>query len=146
MQGAICRDVRLATRVMAHGDPRDPWWVPAAFDHPAGERPSIALTRDPHGDPLHAEIDAALTADVSVGLRRPERSQCARPLSQRDLQRRRERSRLAGGRGAGEARGRMTGRVQIIGRRFREDLILDAMEAVEARLAVMTAALRESLG
>ncbi|PYS44380.1 MAG: amidase, partial [Acidobacteria bacterium] len=35
VQGAIARtvaDVRLATRVMAAGDPRDPWWVPAPFD------------------------------------------------------------------------------------------------------------------
>ena len=35
VQGAIARtvaDVRLATRVMAGGDVRDPWWVPAPFD------------------------------------------------------------------------------------------------------------------
>ena len=37
VQGAICRevrDVRLATRVLAGGDPRDPWWVPVPFDGP----------------------------------------------------------------------------------------------------------------
>jgi amidase len=65
VQGAICRevrDVRLATRVMARGDPRDPWWVPAPFDTwPAEARPRIALTRESHGYPLHADIDRALT-------------------------------------------------------------------------------------
>ena len=65
VQGAICRevrDVRLATRIMAQGDPRDPWWVPAPFDTwPVEDRPRIALTRESHGYPLHADIDAALT-------------------------------------------------------------------------------------
>ena len=64
VQGAIARevrDVRLATRVMAHGDPRDPWWVPAPFDWPEEAKPKIALTRESHGYPLHAEIDAAIT-------------------------------------------------------------------------------------
>jgi amidase len=64
VQGAICRevrDVRLATRVMAHGDARDPWWVPAPFDTwPAAERPRIALTRESHGYPLHPDINAAI--------------------------------------------------------------------------------------
>ena len=64
VQGAIARevrDVRLATRVMAHGDPRDPWWVPAPFDWPNEDKPKIALTRESHGYPLHADIDAAIT-------------------------------------------------------------------------------------
>jgi amidase len=65
VQGPICRevrDVRLAVRVMAHGDPRDPWWVPAPFDTwPATELPRIALTRESHGYPLHPDIDAAIT-------------------------------------------------------------------------------------
>ena len=42
VQGAICRevrDVRLATRVLAAGDPRDPWWVPVPFDGPALDPP-----------------------------------------------------------------------------------------------------------
>src|SRR5215471_364116 len=64
VQGAICRevrDVRLATRVMAHGDPRDPWWVPAPFDTwAAADRPRIAMTRQSHGYPLHPDIDAAI--------------------------------------------------------------------------------------
>jgi amidase len=68
VQGAICRevrDVRLATRVMAHGDPRDPWWVPAPFDTwPAADRPRIAMTRESHGYPLHPDIDAAITRAV----------------------------------------------------------------------------------
>jgi len=63
VQGAIARevrDVRLATRVMAHGDPRDPWWVPAPFDWPDAGKPKIALTRASHGYLLHGEIDAAI--------------------------------------------------------------------------------------
>ena len=65
VQGAICRevrDVRLATRVMAQGDPRDPWWAPVPFDTwPATERPRIALTRESYGYPIHADIDAAIS-------------------------------------------------------------------------------------
>jgi len=65
VQGAICRevrDVRLATRVMAQGDPRDPWWVPVPFDTwPPADRPRIVLTRESYGYPMHADIDAALT-------------------------------------------------------------------------------------
>jgi amidase len=65
VQGAICRevrDVRLATRVMAQNDPRDPWWVPAPFDTwPKEERPRIALTRETYGYPMHPDIDAAIT-------------------------------------------------------------------------------------
>src|SRR5262245_3229162 len=68
VQGAICRevrDVRLATRIMAHGDPRDPWWVPAPFDtwpSPSPDEPRrIALARESHGYPMHADIDAAIT-------------------------------------------------------------------------------------
>ena len=41
VQGAICRevrDVRLATRIMAKGDARDPWWVPAPFEGEAAPR------------------------------------------------------------------------------------------------------------
>jgi amidase len=55
------RDVRLATRVMAQGDPRDPWWVPAPFDWPNEQRPAVAMTRATHGYPMHRDIDAALT-------------------------------------------------------------------------------------
>jgi amidase len=69
VQGAICRevrDVRLATRIMSHGDPRDPWWVPAPFDTwPAAERPRIALTRESHGYVMHADIDAAITRSAN---------------------------------------------------------------------------------
>ncbi len=64
VQGAICRhvaDVRLATRVMAQRDPRDPWWVPAPFD---GERmPApirVAVTKNAHGYPIHPEIAHAV--------------------------------------------------------------------------------------
>jgi amidase len=69
VQGAICRevrDVRLATRIMAHSDPRDPWWVPAPFNTwPTAARPRIALTRESHGYVMHADIDAAITRAAS---------------------------------------------------------------------------------
>ncbi|MBM4441019.1 MAG: amidase [Candidatus Rokubacteria bacterium] len=64
VQGAICRevaDVRLATRVMAGRDARDPWWVPAPFDGEPLERPiRVALTKNAHGYPMHRDIAAAL--------------------------------------------------------------------------------------
>jgi amidase len=64
VQGAMCRevcDVRLATRIMAGGDPRDPWWVPAPFDGPPPPRPiKVAFTKQAHGYPIHPEIVRAL--------------------------------------------------------------------------------------
>jgi amidase len=60
VQGAIARtvaDVRLATRVMAVGDPRDPWWVPVPFEGEAPPKPiPIAVTRNSHGYPMHPGI------------------------------------------------------------------------------------------
>jgi amidase len=60
VQGAIARtvaDVRLATRVMAGGDPRDPWWVPAPFDgEPLPGPIRVAVTRNSHGYPMHPGI------------------------------------------------------------------------------------------
>src|ERR1700678_1489200 len=56
VQGAIARsvaDVRLATRVMAGGDVRDPWWVPAPFDgEPLTQPVRVAVTRNRHGYPI----------------------------------------------------------------------------------------------
>jgi amidase len=64
VQGAICRevrDVRLATRVMAQRDARDPWWVPAPFDgEPVPAPIPVAFTRNAHGYPMHREIGDAL--------------------------------------------------------------------------------------
>ena len=64
VQGAICRevrDVRLATRVMAARDARDPWWVPAPFDgEPLPAPIRVAVTRNAHGYPMHPDIDRAL--------------------------------------------------------------------------------------
>jgi amidase len=64
VQGAICRevrDVRLATRAMAGRDVRDPWWVPAPFDgEPLPTPIRVAVTRNSHGYPMHAEIGRAL--------------------------------------------------------------------------------------
>lgn len=60
VHGAIARtvaDVRLATRVMAGGDPRDPLWVPAAFEgEPLQEPICVAVTRNSHGYPMHPGI------------------------------------------------------------------------------------------
>jgi amidase len=60
VQGAIARtaaDVRLATCVMAAGDPRDPWWVPAPFDgEPLAKPIRVAVTRNGHGYAIHPGI------------------------------------------------------------------------------------------
>jgi amidase len=60
VQGAIARtvaDVRLATRVMAGGDSRDPWWVPAPFEGEPLQTPiRVAVTRNSHGYPIHPGI------------------------------------------------------------------------------------------
>lgn len=60
VQGAIARsvaDVRLATRVMAHADARDPWWVPAPFEgEPLPKPVRIAVTRNGHGYSIHSGI------------------------------------------------------------------------------------------
>lgn len=60
VQGAIARsvaDVRLATRVMAGADPRDPWWVPAPFDgEPLAKPIRIAVARNSHGYQMHPGI------------------------------------------------------------------------------------------
>jgi amidase len=65
VQGAVCRevrDVRLATEIMAGRDARDPWWVPVPFiGEPIPGPIPLALTRNPHGYPIHKEVDHALT-------------------------------------------------------------------------------------
>jgi amidase len=62
VQGTIARsvdDVRLGTRVMAQGDPRDPWWVPAPFEGaPLATPIRVAVTRNSHGYPMHSGIAA----------------------------------------------------------------------------------------
>lgn len=64
VQGVMCRevrDVRLATRVIVEGDPRDPWWVPVPFDGPPESPPiKVAVARETHGYPMHADIAAGL--------------------------------------------------------------------------------------
>src|SRR5271168_2663185 len=69
VQGAIARtvaDVRLATRVMAGGDSRDPWWVPAPFEGEPVERPiRVAVTHNSHGYPIHPGISQLI--DRSAG-------------------------------------------------------------------------------
>ncbi|MGC2400827.1 MAG: amidase [Acidobacteriaceae bacterium] len=60
VQGAIARtvaDVRLATRVMAGADPRDPWWVPVPFEGEPLQKPvRVAVTRNSHGYPMHSGV------------------------------------------------------------------------------------------
>ena len=70
VQGAICRevrDVRLALRVLARGDPRDPWWVPAPFDGPRLDPPiRVAVTNESHGYAAHPEILAGIDRAAGV--------------------------------------------------------------------------------
>ena len=70
VQGVICRevrDVRLATRMLAGGDPRDPWWMPVPFDGPRIEPPlRVAVTNEPHGYPIHPQIVAGIERAADV--------------------------------------------------------------------------------
>ena len=53
--------MRLATRVLAGGDPRDPWWVPVPFDGPALDPPiRVAVTCEAHGYPINPQILAGV--------------------------------------------------------------------------------------
>ncbi len=89
VQGAICRevrDVRLATRVLANGDPRDPWWVPAPFDGPPLDRPvKVAVTCETHGYPIHPQIlagidrAAATLSDTGYAVERVETPSIMKP-------------------------------------------------------------------
>ena len=55
------RDVRLALRVMAGFDPRDPWWVPAPLDEPPSMQPlRVAVTKNPAGLACHPAVAQAL--------------------------------------------------------------------------------------
>ncbi|MBO68974.1 MAG: amidase [Acidiferrobacteraceae bacterium] len=69
VQGAICRevrDLRLATSIMAWGDPRDPWWVPVPFDGPPVDRPiAVAVTKNSHGYSADASIISKI--DIAAG-------------------------------------------------------------------------------
>ncbi len=61
VQGAICRevrDVRLATRIMAKADPRDPFWMPVPFeDWPEMTEPArIGVTTESYDNPIHPGI------------------------------------------------------------------------------------------
>ena len=70
VQGVICRevrDVRLATRELASGDPRDPWWVPVPFDGPELDGPiPVAVTTETYGYPAHPDIINAI--DHAAGI------------------------------------------------------------------------------
>ncbi len=55
------RDLRLALSVMAEGDGRDPWWMPAPLDGPAPPRPiRAALCTDPMGLGVHPAVAEAV--------------------------------------------------------------------------------------
>lgn len=75
VQGPIARhvaDIRLALKVMAQSDPRDPWWVPAPLEGEAAARPiKIGVAIDPLGlgvDPVVAQsIERAATQLRNAG-------------------------------------------------------------------------------
>ncbi|ETX07413.1 amidase family protein [Candidatus Entotheonella palauensis] len=64
VQGPIARevrDVRLALRVMANPDARDPWWQPAPMEGPRLYPPiRVALTEEPAGIRCHPSVAQAL--------------------------------------------------------------------------------------
>lgn len=55
------RDLRLALSVMAEGDARDPWWMPAPMQGPPTTRPiRVALCADPMGGGVHPAVREAV--------------------------------------------------------------------------------------
>ncbi len=71
VQGAICRevrDVRLATRIMAKADPRDPFWMPVPFeDWPEMLEPiRIGFTTESYDYTIHPEI--AKTVEIAANI------------------------------------------------------------------------------
>jgi amidase len=66
VQGPLARrvrDVRLGLTAMSARDPRDPWWAPAPLVGEPVARPiRVALTVDPAGQGVHAEVAAAVRA------------------------------------------------------------------------------------
>jgi amidase len=64
VQGPLAReirDLRLALGVMAHGDARDPWWVPVPLEGLKTAHPiRVAVTKSPAGDTPHRVIAEAL--------------------------------------------------------------------------------------
>jgi amidase len=80
VQGPIARqveDVRLALSVMAAGDPRDPWWVPAPLEGPDLSVPvGVAVVKAPAGlacaAPVAQAIDSAAAHLSEAGYRLEE--------------------------------------------------------------------------
>ncbi|MBO67791.1 MAG: amidase [Acidiferrobacteraceae bacterium] len=64
VQGAVCRevtDLRIATRVMASGDPRDPFWMPAPFYGDRLKEPiRVGITRESYGYLIDQDILSSL--------------------------------------------------------------------------------------
>lgn len=55
------RDLRLALSVMAEGDARDPWWIPAPLTGAPPSRPiRVALCPDPMGGGVHPAVREAV--------------------------------------------------------------------------------------
>jgi amidase len=55
------RDLRLALQVMARGDARDPWWMPAPLDHPPLPPPiRVAVSVDPAGTGVYPAVAHAV--------------------------------------------------------------------------------------
>jgi amidase len=80
VQGPIARqveDLRLALSVMAEGDVRDPWWVPAPLEQASPPEPiTVAVVKSPAGfacaPPVAAAIDAAAAHLSDAGYRLEE--------------------------------------------------------------------------
>ena len=64
VQGPLARhvrDIRLALAVMAKGDPRDPWWVPAPLQWPQATKPiRVALSANPARTDVHPAVIEAV--------------------------------------------------------------------------------------
>ncbi|UCE32233.1 MAG: amidase family protein [Burkholderiales bacterium] len=64
VQGPLARsvrDLRLALRAMAAGDPNDPWWVPAPLEGAAPAHPiRVAFSRSAAGRSASPEVEAAV--------------------------------------------------------------------------------------
>jgi Asp-tRNA(Asn)/Glu-tRNA(Gln) amidotransferase A subunit family amidase len=151
------RDLRLAYGVICGPDPRDPLWTPAPLHGPAPDRPvRVAVVRDPGGVGVDADVaagvkaavDALADAGYDVADAEPPVMDAYRSWrTGEEVRAITDSMRLTVAANkpglpavavpVGVASGLPLG-VQVIGPRYREDLCLEAAEAIEARLGVIT--------